>query len=421
MTAEDTPAIDTRSTLVAHNVTAEEIERMPKGRSFQSLALTAPSVNEGQIEGGIQVNGASGAENSYTVDGVVTNSLINGQSRQNTVFEYLQEVQVKTTGIGAEYGGALGGVISAVTKSGGNQVRGEAHYFYEGSALAAAPVKRLVLDPSDDVTVSYVQDDRATRPPQRDRRFDRRADHPRPPVLLRLVLSPHRPRDERLPVQQRRRARADRHGQTADAGLRQGDLQRDAVHGVRVGAVHAHDVDGHAAGVQRRGAQRARQLVRRATGSTSTAASRQTQTNATGNVDVTLGNSSFVSVRGGYFYDNYKDTNIPDVTNYIYQTSSVGHGRRARERPGADQHPEHAARAHRRQGRDQARLRQRRLQPQLRASAGNHSLKGGVGYQRTVNDADQAYPGGYVNIYWDRASSFGRAEPAAAGPTATTR
>ena len=107
---------------------------MPKGRSFQSIALTAPSVNSGEIEGGFQVNGASGAENAFTVDGVVTNSLIDGRSRQNTVFEYLQEVQVKTTGIAAEYGGALGGVISAVTKSGGNTFRGEAHYYYEGIA-----------------------------------------------------------------------------------------------------------------------------------------------------------------------------------------------------------------------------------------------------------------------------------------------
>ena len=63
---------------IAHNVTAEEIDRMPKARSFQDIALTAPSVNTGEIEGGFQVNGASGAENAFTVDGVVTNSLING-------------------------------------------------------------------------------------------------------------------------------------------------------------------------------------------------------------------------------------------------------------------------------------------------------------------------------------------------------
>jgi hypothetical protein len=133
VTGETTPLVDNRSTLIAHNVSAEEFDRLPKGRSFQSIALTAPSVNQGEIEGGLQVNGASGSENAFTVDGVVTNSLVNGQSRQNTVFEYLQEVQVKTSGIAAEYGGALGGVISAVTKSGGNTVRGEAHYFFEGS------------------------------------------------------------------------------------------------------------------------------------------------------------------------------------------------------------------------------------------------------------------------------------------------
>ena len=160
VTAENAPLVDTRSTIIAHNVTAEEIDRLPKGRSFQSIALTAPSVNSGEIEGGFQVNGASGAENAFTVDGVNTTSLVNGSSRQNTVFEYIQEVQVKTTGIPAEFGGALGGVISAVTKSGGNIFTGEGHYYLDGSPLSAGPVKRLVLSPIDDTTVTYVQDEK---------------------------------------------------------------------------------------------------------------------------------------------------------------------------------------------------------------------------------------------------------------------
>jgi outer membrane receptor protein involved in Fe transport len=119
-------------------VTAEEFDQLPKSRSFQSMALTAPSVNSGEIEGGFQVNGASGSENQFTIDGVATNSLLSGHSRQNAAFEYLQEVQVKTVGIPAEFGGALGGVISAVTKSGGNTFRGEGHYYYLGSGLSAA-------------------------------------------------------------------------------------------------------------------------------------------------------------------------------------------------------------------------------------------------------------------------------------------
>ncbi len=158
VTAEHALLVDTRTALRGHNVTAAEIERLPRGRSFQSIALISPSVNSGDIEGGFQVNGASGAENAFAIDGVVTNSVINGSSRQNTVFEHIQEVQVQTTGIPAEFGGALGGVIIAVTKSGGNIFTGEGHYYLDGSPLSAGPVKRLVLSPIDEKTVQYWQD-----------------------------------------------------------------------------------------------------------------------------------------------------------------------------------------------------------------------------------------------------------------------
>ena len=74
------------------------------------------------------------------------------------MFEYLQEVQVKTVGITAEFGGALGGVISAVTKSGGNRFTGEGHYYYLGSGLSGSPVPRLVISPIDDRTVFTVEE-----------------------------------------------------------------------------------------------------------------------------------------------------------------------------------------------------------------------------------------------------------------------
>ena len=161
-------------------------------------------MNAGEVEGGIQVNGASGSENSFTVDGVVTNSLINGASRQDAVFEYLQEVQVKTGGISAEYGGALGGVISAVTKSGGNAYRGEAHYYFTGAGTSAAPVERLVLNPADDITVNYFQDEE-----QPNNRHDiggshRRPDPARQAVLLRVVGAALRAAVERLHLCRRR-------------------------------------------------------------------------------------------------------------------------------------------------------------------------------------------------------------------------
>ena len=58
----------------------------------------------------------------------------------------------------AEYGGALGGVVSAVTKSGGNEYSGETHHHFTGASTSAGPVQRRVPDPIDDRTVRYVQD-----------------------------------------------------------------------------------------------------------------------------------------------------------------------------------------------------------------------------------------------------------------------
>ena len=75
--------------------------------------------------------------------------MIDGTSRQDASYEYLQEVQVKTSGMDAEYGGALGGVISAVTKSGGNEFHGEFHWYNSGSPFNASPNLRLETDPSD--------------------------------------------------------------------------------------------------------------------------------------------------------------------------------------------------------------------------------------------------------------------------------
>ena len=111
---ESAPLIDTTGVTNSHNVSAEQFNNLPKTRSFQSLATLAPSVNNGQVEGGYQINGASGSENQFFIDGVTTNSLIDGRSRENAAFEYVQEVQILTGGIDAQYGGATGGVINAV-------------------------------------------------------------------------------------------------------------------------------------------------------------------------------------------------------------------------------------------------------------------------------------------------------------------
>ena len=315
--AESAPTVDTRSTLIAHNVTAEEFDRLPKARSFQSIALTAPSVNSGEIEGGFQINGASGAENSFTVDGVVTNGLIYGQSRQNTVFEYLQEVQVKTSGISAEYGGALGGVISAVTKSGGNVFRGEGHYYYAGSPLSAAPVRRLVLNPIDDATVGYAQDHKS---PVHNHEFGGSIGGPI--VGNRLFFyGAYSPRHERktntynatdgTPDIARSIWTQQAFGKLSYAASRFNatwsalwtPTKATGTHSFAwYNGLHPNQYVGNVASL-RSDLERGYEI---------------NQVNTSGTVDITVTDTAFIRARGGIFSDRYTDIGIPLITSYAY-------------------------------------------------------------------------------------------------------
>jgi hypothetical protein len=78
------PLVDTRSTLIAHNVSSEEIDLLPKGRSYQSIALSAPSVNQGELEGGMQVNGASGSSRRVSTSSDRTQDPICGTLRSTS-------------------------------------------------------------------------------------------------------------------------------------------------------------------------------------------------------------------------------------------------------------------------------------------------------------------------------------------------
>ena len=406
VTAEAAPAVDTRSTLIAHNVTAEEFDRLPKARSFQSIALTAPSVNAGEIEGGLQVNGASGAENMFTVDGVVTNGLIYGQSRQNTVFEYLQEVQVKTSGISAEYGGALGGVISAVTKSGGNVFRGETHYLYEGSALASGPVKRLVLNPVDDTTVTYAADN---EDPNHQNEFGGSIGGPI--VRDRLFFyGAYSPRNER---------RTNTYKASDGTQEIERDIWRQQAFGKLSYAASRFNASWSALWTP----TKADGTLPKYAGPNQnqylgTVASLQSsidqgyelnQVNTSGNVDITVTNSAFLRLRAGYFHDRYSDVGIPLITSFAYQTPTTPLNSVI---PLALQGGTNVAGVNtpRAQITDFDTTKRQTFDVDynhVMSAGGLHTLKAGYGFQHAENDINSSYPGGYVNIFWDRSFPFG--------------
>jgi len=129
--AANATLVDVTQSKVAVDVEKEVIDNIPKGRSFQSLITFAPGARMEPLQGGrndkgnsFQVDGASDAENVYLVDGVNMTDAQTGGVGKNFQIDFIETVQIKSTGFEAKYGGALGGVVNAVPKRGSNEWHG---------------------------------------------------------------------------------------------------------------------------------------------------------------------------------------------------------------------------------------------------------------------------------------------------------
>lgn len=140
----DSPQIDTTDSKLTTNITAQVADALPKGTTFATLLKTAPNVRPEPLSAGYQIDGASGAENVFVIDGQEVTNFRTGQlnSNNNVPFDLVQEIQIKSSGFEAEYGGATGGVINVVTAGGNNQWRGNLGISFVPSKLqgGARPV-----------------------------------------------------------------------------------------------------------------------------------------------------------------------------------------------------------------------------------------------------------------------------------------
>ena len=113
------------STEVSQNMTNEEVGILPMGRTPFEIAELAPgltgnTVNDGQVT----IGGSFAYDNVFLIDGVDINDNLFGYSNDLFIEEAIEEAQILTGGISAEYGRFSGGVINVVTKSGGNDFSG---------------------------------------------------------------------------------------------------------------------------------------------------------------------------------------------------------------------------------------------------------------------------------------------------------
>jgi Carboxypeptidase regulatory-like domain len=165
------PVIDVTTNLNQTNVTSDIIDNIPHGYSFQSMITIAPMARAEPLLGGssnvgaggtggflpgssgngshvgYSVGGSADSESSYLVEGQDTENISGGISQANVPFQFIQEVQVTGSGISAEHGGALGGVINVVMQKGGNGFHGSLFTTYESDQLSGSQNATLRYDP----------------------------------------------------------------------------------------------------------------------------------------------------------------------------------------------------------------------------------------------------------------------------------
>lgn len=181
------PVIDVTTNTNQTNLTQDVIDNAPHGYSFQSVIQYAPMARNEPLGGGMggnggaapgstasgrdagfSIGGAADSESTYLVEGQDTENISMGFSNANVPFSFIQEVQVKTSGIEAEHGGALGGVINVVMKKGSNAFHGSVFGTYEANGMDGGPQESLRYDPLQVTTTPYGDDGSQIYSPKQD-------------------------------------------------------------------------------------------------------------------------------------------------------------------------------------------------------------------------------------------------------------
>ncbi|MEQ1911487.1 MAG: carboxypeptidase regulatory-like domain-containing protein, partial [Vicinamibacterales bacterium] len=140
------PLVDTQTTQVGANIDQEELAALPiSNRNWTMAVGLTPGVQVSQSSASfacdsIIVGGGSNRSGNFTVDGVGNNDDYLGSSCGSQVrpaLESVQEFQVLTNQYDAEFGRSAGAIINAITKQGGNLIRGSLFYSYTNDKVTS--------------------------------------------------------------------------------------------------------------------------------------------------------------------------------------------------------------------------------------------------------------------------------------------
>ncbi|MGB0073045.1 MAG: TonB-dependent receptor [Terracidiphilus sp.] len=134
---EQTPVMNTESPDFSETLSQRALANIPiNNRRWSALAMTTPGVVADTSGFGlVSIRGISTVLNNVEIDGADDNNSFYSEERGRTREAYstsgsaVREFAVNTGVYSAEYGRAAGGVITSVTKSGTNQIHGQAYFW----------------------------------------------------------------------------------------------------------------------------------------------------------------------------------------------------------------------------------------------------------------------------------------------------
>ena len=139
--------IEVRGTGFGTRVGYEDLKAIPARRSSMFDAIrSAPGISPTSPSSAtvttVSAFGSGTNENQFLIDGTNFTCPCNGVARAEPGVDFIQEVQVQSTGASVEFGNVQGAVINVVTRQGGERLAFDASYYGQAAALTSQPVLR---------------------------------------------------------------------------------------------------------------------------------------------------------------------------------------------------------------------------------------------------------------------------------------
>lgn len=143
--------LNTQNAEVSALVSKRELQSLPlEGRDITRALYRLPNLTlatQGYAEApNVAINGLNGIYTNYLLDGLDNNERFLGNMKFNTPVGFAEGITVYTNNYSVEFGNTSNGVVNVTTRSGSNELTGEAYYLTRPGSIVDAPSRFATAD-----------------------------------------------------------------------------------------------------------------------------------------------------------------------------------------------------------------------------------------------------------------------------------